>query len=293
MARGTQAQAADVPVQVFEPYRHSLPPLKSYFTDLWRRRTFAFHMARAQLKGRHYETLFGQLWLLINPFLLAVVYYLLVSVLEGTGFTLDARGLQRFTEILAGLFAFYYTRNVIQLSATSITGGGKMIMNMAFPKMLLPLSSLFSSALMYAPTLVLYAVFHLIAGQPITLALLWLVPVFLIQTVFSFGAGLFFAAASVYFRDVASFLPYALRIWIYISPVIYDMDQVEKALGGASWIFYVNPLVPILGAWNDVLNDGRAPATGSLLLGLAWALGTFLIGAWFFMSREREFAIRI
>jgi teichoic acid transport system permease protein len=295
-AVSTRAQTRagiDVPVQVFEPYRHSLPPLKPYAADLWRRRTFASHMARATLRGRNYGTVLGQLWLVVNPFLLALVYYLLITVLEGRSLVLDARGLQRFAGLLAGLFAFYYTRNVIQLSATSITGGGKMIMNIAFPKMLLPLSCLCSSALMYFPMLLVYAAFHVIAGRPVSGAMLWLVPIFLIQTIFSFGASLLFAAMAVYFRDVASFLPYGLRIWLYISPVIYDMHQLEKALGSAIWLFYANPLVPILGAWDDVLRAGQVPSAILLLQGLAWALGTFGVGAWFFMSREREFAVRI
>ncbi|KWX02386.1 hypothetical protein TH66_11720 [Carbonactinospora thermoautotrophica] len=288
-------------VQVYEPYSYQLPPLGPYLKDLWARRRFAFHMARSTLKGRHYDTVFGQLWLVINPLLLGAVYFLVVTVLSG-GNPGAQHGqnhgkLDHFVLILLGLFAYYYTRNVIQLASTSVTGSGKIIMNIPFPKALLPLSSLFSSILMYLPMLVVYAVAHAVAGRPVTVNIWWAIPVFLIQTVFSFAWGMFFAALSVYFRDTSSFLPYLLRIWIYISPVLYTVEQIHTAVAEqmpwARWILEANPLTPILGAWQQVVFEGKAPDANLMWQGLAWAIGSLVVGGWYFLSREREFAVRI
>ncbi|MEU8134546.1 ABC transporter permease [Streptodolium elevatio] len=285
--------AESVPVHVYEPYTAHLPPLKTYMHDLGQRRRFAYRMAHATLKGRNYETVFGQLWLVINPLLLAAVYFMLVTVLTGSH---EGGAMKGFTLILCGLFSYYYTRNIVQLSSTSITGGGKMIMNMAFPKALLPLSSLFSSFMMYWPTLVVYAIAHFAAGRSVGIAFTWLIPIFVIQTVFSFGCGLFFAAMAVYFRDTASLLPYALRIWIYLSPVLFTVEQAREKLAGNEWllwIFKVNPLYPIIGSWNQVILENRAPDGMLMLYGTAWAVVALFGGAWFFLSREREFAYRI
>jgi hypothetical protein len=38
---------------------------------------------------------------------------------------------------------------------------------------------------------------------------------------------------------------------------------------------------------------GETPSSGYLLWGLAWALGALAAGALFFVSREREFAVRL
>ncbi|MGR6997934.1 ABC transporter permease [Yinghuangia aomiensis] len=157
VGRRSSAGNSSVPVHVYEPYHAHSPPLRVYFREVWQRRRFAYRMAHATLKGRNYETVFGQLWLVINPLLLAAVYFMLVTVLAGSP---HGNPLMGFTVILSGLFSYYYTRNIVQLSSTSITGGGKMIMNMAFPKALLPLSSLFSSFMMYWPTMVVYAIAH-------------------------------------------------------------------------------------------------------------------------------------
>lgn len=68
---------------VYEPHKAGLPPLKEYFKELWRRREFAIEMSRAQIRAQNSDTVFGVLWNVLNPLLLAVVYYLLVSVLSG------------------------------------------------------------------------------------------------------------------------------------------------------------------------------------------------------------------
>ena len=72
-------------VHVFEPYRYALPKLGPYFRDVWARRQFATHMASSTLKGQHFDSFFGQFWLVLNPMLLALVYFLLTSVLAGAG----------------------------------------------------------------------------------------------------------------------------------------------------------------------------------------------------------------
>ena len=67
------------------------------------------------------------------------------------------------------------------------------------------------------------------------------------------------AAAQVYFRDLSNFLPYVLRIWLYVSPVLYYADEVPDRY---KWILDVNPLGGLLTAWSDVLNAGQAPQAG-------------------------------
>jgi len=94
----------------------------------------------------------------------------------------------------------------------------------------------------------------------------------------------------VYFRDLKNILPYALRVWLYASPVLYYADEVPDRY---DFLLAVNPLGGLLTAWSDVLNLGQAPDASALALACAWALALFVAGAAFFVSREREFAVRL
>ncbi|MBS2546863.1 ABC transporter permease [Catenulispora sp. NL8] len=295
-------------VHVFEPYRYALPKLGPYFRDVWSRRQFATHMASSTLKGQHFDSFFGQFWLVLNPMLLALVYFLLTSVLGGQSGA-GTSAMNHFVGLLTGLFAFFYTRNVIQFAASSITGGGKMIINMSFPKVLLPLSTTFTAMLMYFPTLLVYAVFYVSVHHSVTWNIFWIIPIFLIQTVFSFGLGLLFAAVTLYFRDMSTLLPYVLRIWMYITPVLFSLSYVKSEVAGNKLphailaVYNWDPFSPIINSWNTVLvgNGPRpfwphasyAPQLSEILVGAVCAVLALVIGAWYFMSREREFAVRL
>src|SRR3954471_20426835 len=121
---------------VYEPHRVGLPPLVPYVRELWRRREFAFELSRTKLRAQHFETAFGQLWLVLNPLLLAGVYFVLIDIVRQ-----GQRPEGAFAHLVAGIFAYYFISGAIRDGTKSVTGGGRLILNSAFPRMLLPLAS--------------------------------------------------------------------------------------------------------------------------------------------------------
>ena len=270
---------------VYEPHRVGLPPLRKYARGLWRRREFALELARTNLRAQHFNTVFGQLWLLINPLLLAGVYFVLVDILRR-----DARGPEFFVHLIACLFAFYFVQQSLQQGVKSVTSGGRLILNTAFPRLLLPISAVISAFLRFLPTVLIYVPAHLLAGLPIGPELLWALPLILLLVGIASGLAMIVAVAQVYFRDLRSFLPYMTRVWLYVSPILYYASEVPERYQA---ILAINPLGPILSAWSDVLTRGQAPEATDLALGAGWALVLLAAGSLFFISREREFAVRL
>ena len=273
---------------VYEPHRAGLPPFGPYFRELWRRRGFAFELARTQMHAANTDTVFGQAWLILNPLLLSLVYLLLQTVL--TGKNPSGSG---FATLTCGLFLYYYITGSLQSGTTSITQGGRLILNTPFPKMLLTISTTYTAFRRYLPTLLVYLVVHLIARLPIGFHLLWMIPILFLATLMGQGLANLFATLQVYFRDTASFLPYFIRIWLYLSPVLWTPDMVKghyKLLEQFGWL---NPIYGILGAQGEVLVGGHRPAWNLLGLALAWSVTIMVAGSLLMMSREREFAVRL
>lgn len=270
---------------VYEPHKVGLPPLGPYFRALWARKQFLFELARTNLRAQHYNTTFGQLWLILNPLMMAGVYFTLVYIIRDGG-----RGPVFLAHLMLSLFAFRLVSTAISRGAQSIVGGGKLLLNTAFPRLLLPLEAVLESFMRFLPTVAVYAVVHAILGLPIGPDLLWIVPIIALMTIFGAGAAMFAATAQVYFRDLASFLRYFTRIWLYTSPILFYAEDVPAKL---QTILYVNPMYPMLGSLNDAVIEGRTPPFPLVAASLAWALGAIMVGAVFFMSREREFAIRL
>lgn len=291
---------------VYEPHRAGIPKIKPYARELWRRRHFAISLAHTDMRAAQTSTFFGQMWLLINPLLLALVYLLLVDVIGGR-----TQGVWYFSHLLAGLFVFYFISGAMISGGNIVVQEGGLIMNQAFPRMLLPLSAVYVAVRRFLPTLLILVVFHLLAHIPIGFSTLWLFVVFAEIVLFVSGCAAFFAAVQVYFRDLTQFLPYFTRIWLYVSPVIYTVQQIDRRpkLAELEWI---NPLMPLLGNWGQlfagepICRTGKPPSCTSidhirevgvnyhfLAAGLGWAVVVFVIGSLYFMSRERDFAVRL
>jgi teichoic acid transport system permease protein len=270
---------------VYEPHRIGLPPLDPYVRELWRRRQFAVELAWANLRAQHFNTALGQLWLVTNPVLLGFVYFVLVEIVRS-----GSRGTDFLAHLMLGLFTFRLVSGSVKQGARSVVGGGRLILNTAFPRTLLPLASVLTSFMRFLPTLLVYAVLHVVAGLPLGLHLLWAIPIIVLILVFASGAAMLAAAAQVYFRDLRNILPYFLRMWLYVSPVLYYVHEVPARYKP---LLALNPLYPLLGALSDVVNLGKNPSPVYLVWGLGCAIAVLVVGALFFISREREFAVRL
>ena len=271
-------------LHVYEPHKAGIPPLLPYVRELWRRREFANESSKASLRSENTLTVFGQLWMVLNPLLLAGVYMLLVTVLQqknpGMGF---------FSRLTAGLFSFYFVSNCMMTGAASIVGGGKLLLNTSFPRLLMPFAAVRTSFFRFLPTIPVYLIFHILAGNPWNVGTLCAFA-FAMLILFGLGIAAFFATIQVYFRDATSFLPYFNRIWLYISPVMWLLDQIPEGLRG---FVTVNPLFSLIGGYTGALVEGKVPALSVWITAAVWSVASLVLGSLFFISREREFAVRI
>jgi teichoic acid transport system permease protein len=273
----------------YGPHRAGLPPLIPYVRELWHRRAFAAEMSKAVMRGAHTSTFFGQLWLVLNPLLLAGVYYLLVTVIRGE------HNPDFFAHLCLSLFAFNLVATAISSGATSVTNSGKLLMNTPFPRLLIPLSAVRTAFFRFLPTVPVYFVFHLIF-----LTHVWhpkmLLSLYFLGTMVLFGMGCaaFFAAVQVYFRDTSSFLPFFVRVWMYLSPVLWTPEAIQN-LDSRTLLTLVqlNPMYSMLGGYTSLLQRSDFPPLYMWLTAAGWAVVVATTGFLFFMSREREFTVRL
>jgi ABC-type polysaccharide/polyol phosphate export permease len=75
-----------------------------------------------------------------------------------------------------------------------------------------------------------------------------------------------------------------------MSPVLWFAEQAPPKFKG--FIQY-NPLYSLIGGWADLLVRGDIPNLKMWLGAAFFAVTAFVIGSLFFMSREREFVVRL
>ncbi len=270
---------------VYEPHVVGLPPVGQYLREIWRRREFAFELASTKLREQQFQTVFGMLWLVLNPILLALVYFILIDIVRAGN-----RPPAFFAHLTACIFAYYLISQAMRDGVMSVVRGSRLILNSAFPRMLLPLSSTILAIKRFVPTVLIYVPIHVASDLPFGWHDLWVIPLLFLMICMSLGFAMLAAAVQVYFRDLKSFLPYALRIMLYAAPVLYFASRVPDRY---QILVDINPIGRLFTAWDNVIHFGIGPGVHNLVIASIWSFGALLVGAVFFMSREREFAVRI
>ncbi|SDT43381.1 teichoic acid transport system permease protein [Friedmanniella luteola] len=274
----------------YGPHRAGLPPLVPYFRELWHRREFAAEMSRATMRSANVSTFFGQAWLVLNPLLTAAVYYLLVTIIRGR------HDPAFFTHLTLGLFAFNLVSTSITSGATSVTTSGRLLINTAFPRLLIPLSAVRTAFFRFLPTIPVYLFFHVLFLRDQWSWQMLLGGYFLVTMIlFGMGMAAFFSTLQIYFRDTSSFLPFFVRLWMYLSPVLWLPEAIFNS-DFPRWmltLIQINPMYSMLGGYSDAIQEGRVPDLSMWVTSAVWAVAVAVLGFLFFISREREFAVRL
>ena len=111
--------------------------------------------------------------------------------------------------------------------------------------------------------------------------------------VFSTGLAAMFATLQVYFRDTKNFLPYLTRIWMYLCPILWMPVMLDSLGRAVQVIVELNPMYPMLNGYTSLIQLGQIPPPHVWLISAGWALAALIAGCLLFVSREREFAVRL
>jgi ABC-type polysaccharide/polyol phosphate export permease len=272
---------------VYEPTVTGLPEMRPYLAALWEKRRLIWHLARTDLKAENYDTALGQVWVVLDPLLLAAVYFLLRSVVRPAGTAANRNAV--IAHLIWAVFFFTYVQHTLMHGSRSLMRGRGLILNASFPRAALPLVSVVRSIFDFIPTLIVYFIFQAVLGQPFGAALIALPLVIALLTIFNIGLALGFAPLMVFFRDTAGFLPYATRIWMYVTPVLFATAEIPPNL--KTYLRW-NPLYPFFAALEQIFR-AQWPSNRYLVTMTAWAIGVFIAGSIAFLAKEREYAVRL
>lgn len=256
--------------------------------DIWGRRRLIGYLAQADLKKKGADTLLGNIWWVMDPLLQMAVYVVLVSII----FARPERDYPLF--IFAAILPWKWFSSSIGDAITAVSGQDRLIKQVQFPKIVLPVAAILAGIAQFAFGLIpLAALLLLLFADRISPYLALIPAVALVQLAFTLALGLILAAVNVFFRDIGNLSRHALRLWFYLSPALYGASTVEQvtrdqpALGA---LLRLNPFYWLLTAYRDLIYDERAPDWASLGVVLAVSLALLALAAWFFKRLEPNFA---
>lgn len=200
-------------------------------------------------------------WLL-DPFAALGVYLLLVALLLRRG--TEATGLSLACAIVPFQLVLLSTVNALQ----SVSTRGSILVNMSFPRLLIPLSAVATESAAFLASLTLLPLMMIVYSVGPTTAILWL-PVALGLTVVLAGAFAYPATVfGIWYPEMVGFAVSLIRALFFVAPGLVALDQVT---GTARYLLPYNPLTGLFECFRDALLYGRSPAAWELLSPLAAA----------------------
>lgn len=269
---------------------HALTLVRTGLAEIWSRRRLARYLIAAELHKKGSDTLLGNVWWIMDPLLQMGVYVLFVSLVIGRAGTTADYPLFVFAAILP----WKWFSSAVNDAILSVVARERIIKQVHFPKIILPVTATLSGVVNFAfgliPLVLLMVLFY---GDRIAWTLLLIPFVAVVQLAFTLGIAILLAAVNVFYRDVGNVARHVLRLWFYLSPALYSVDQVSKLAGDLPWVatlFGLNPFSVLFQAYQAVIYDGTQPAWGSLAVLLVVSLLLLVACMYVFQRVERAFA---
>ncbi|OIP87710.1 hypothetical protein CO009_01410 [Candidatus Shapirobacteria bacterium CG_4_8_14_3_um_filter_35_11] len=248
-----------------------------------------WQMVGREVKSRYKQSILGYFWVILNPLAQMLVMSFAFSIILRIP-TNAASNIPYSIFLFVALLPWNLFANSLSSSAASLVGSASIITKVYFPRTILVLSTIIAKIIDFLFALIILIIYMIIYQIPINLNILWVIPIFFIQQIFTLGLSLFFAASNLLYRDIQYLLTLIITLWLYLTPVIYPADIVPDKF---KIFFQLNPMAVIINAYRQTVLGGGSPNLLSLSIALTVSILTLYAGFSYFKSREKIFADNI
>jgi lipopolysaccharide transport system permease protein len=231
------------------------------------------------LKLKYKNSILGYFWSLLDPLLTMLLFIVVFSVFM----KIPVENYPAF--LITGILPWNFLQMSLNGSLMSLVQSRQLIRKIYFPRQLLPYSvvityfvNLLLSFIVLIPILVIYKI-------EITLYVLYLPLALVFITLLTLGLSLFLSSLFVFFYDTLYASNSVIRLWFYLSPIIYPISKVPEAFRN---LYMLNPMAPILSLFRaGFLGTPPPPLFFILYAGLV-SIFLFITGAFFFHKSENS-----
>ena len=220
-----------------------------HLKEVWDYRDLIYLFVKRNFVSKYKQTILGPAWAVIQPLLTTVVFTLVFGNIAG----LAPGGIPSFVFYLSGTILWTYFSSCLTQTANTFISNRNVLGKVYFPRLVMPISTvcseLISLAIQYG-FLVLFLVFYVITKQGVHPNwYILMTPLLVLQlAALSLGFGVIVSALTTKYRDLAMLIAFGTQLWMYASPVAYDMFSITGFAPGGKWhaLYMCNPVTPII-----------------------------------------------
>ena len=254
------------------------------FRELWSFRELLGFLVVRDIKVKYKQTYLGIAWAVLQPLAYTIVFSLFFGRLAKMPSEGQPYGLFSFT----ALILWTYFQTALSFSSTSLVTNQQLVTKIYFPRLLLPAGASLAALVDLLITLVLLLFVLPFYNVPITPRMLWTLPFIALAVLTALGAGMWFSAINVKYRDVQYTIPFLMQLWLFLSPVVYPSSMVPEDY---RFLYGLNPMVAVIEGFKWAVLPGMSfPAVPMMIVSILTILVLFSGGAYYFRRMEKDFA---
>ncbi len=259
--------------------------------DVLRRRETIRMLVSVNLRAGHRDKLLGNLWNLLDPLLFLGVYFLVF----GIGLRQAAHDPLEFVAYLSiGVLVFRFFDGVVMQAASCLRAHRGIILEVRFPKAVLPISLCLSRLYDLLWGLAVLIGLMLLIGMPFSPALVWLPVAITLQFFLCLGLGFMVAYLGVFFADTANIIAVLTRLLFFASPIFYFARSESGHTGIVPerymQYYMLNPVAGLLDIYRNAILWSRTPDLENIGYLAAIAGIALVVGFVVFARGEGRFA---
>jgi lipopolysaccharide transport system permease protein len=267
----------------FQANSSSLPKGFLSIRRLWEYRELLWLWTLREIRARYKQSVLGALWAILQPFTLMIVF----SVVFANFLRVPTEGIPYpiFSYNVLIFWSFFNTG--ISFGVNSLVNNGNLLKKVYFPREILLLAAIGAGLFDLLISAGVFVGMLLYYQRPITMTVLWVIPLLCLETLLMYGVVLVGAALNVFYRDIRFVVPLGLQLWMYATPIIYPVDVVPE-----QWraILALNPMAGIVEGFRAAILHNQAPSWSLLWPGIIITLVLLWIGGAYFRRVEGAFA---
>lgn len=238
-----------------------------FFKDIKKYLPYAIWSAKSDLQAEVATSYLNWMWWLIEPICSCLIYTFIFGIVFKAGEPYFA------VFVFVGLTMWNFFARSLSSSVDIVRFNKDIITKVYMPKYILLLAKMFTYFFKMMVSFVVIFIIMIFYRVPVSLNLLWVLPVFIVLFLFTFGISSVMMHYGVYVSDLGYITGIVLQMLMYLTGVFYSVaNQVPDPFGLILEVF--NPIAFIISAMRSALLYSTTPMLGALG---AWTLISFIL----------------
>jgi len=244
-----------------------------------RHRSLLWELLKREIGERYAGSALGWLWVFAHQVFLVALYAIVFAYIFPSRIDVSSSMPRDYvTYILAGLVPWLAVSETLARSPGVFTGNANLVKQVVFPIDLLPVRTTLAAMTNQLVALALLLGWMLVRGGTLPATVLLLPVLLMLQLVLLAGLSLLIGSLSVYLRDTKEFVQLFTAAGLFLVPVLYLPEWLDRVWPGIRAALYVNPFSYLVWCWQDCLYFGRIEHPAAWIVLLIVSLVSFSFG---------------